>query len=655
MISETLDGLAQYALPYTPDWGMEISLTARVEVDQVESLTKREARRAMASTLRCDLSFNLLLGRENTAAFRSALRVLQDTPVRVPFWPALLNSGFGARWYQSYTEAAGPGAVTSVSYSTTPGTLPTLLGYYTSAPTFQTITPDLVASTIHFRESSPATEALTLTSQSWTAGPAISTRTIYLFPFTLDWSQKVDAGIEEVMVKRDQLGFTRDTASQAYPQIGRRKPIFPLLLDNESAKLLRFFSDRRGPVEAFWLPGWFSECQLASDTSSGSANITLVDASLIADHSYLAFYLGDGSIITRHIASRSGNTLTLDSSPGTLPAAGTLVCTLMLARFDSTDLTLRWSGSRVATTKIQFCEVPQEYITPSGETYNTTIGNLPDKAYLYEITHGSEIWRWTNYETDLTYGGNTFSAKDFEHTEIVDGFAWDSDQSSLKMRNYTGSPFERAFMATLTERLGVTIYECNPIGTISTRTFLFQGWARQPQADGPFVTVSLDPFGSLFTRKVPSVLIQPNDNYALFDAGNRLNKSDWTFSGSITAISGRTLTMGSITWPGGTLPTIGDNYFALGYAERPAPNFARIPIVASTAITGGHITFDLAWAITLTPTETGWKIYPGYDRTAATAASKFSNLTNFGGFDLVPASNPTLTALQTTGSGTGKK
>jgi hypothetical protein len=164
--------------------------------------------------------------------------------------------------------------------------------------------------------------------------------------------------------------------------------------------------------------------------------------------------------------------------------------------------------------------------------------------------------------------------------------------------------------------------------------------------------------GSLFERRVPRTMMQPHDNYALFDAGNGLVKADWTFSAILAGIAGNVLTFDTITWPGGALPAIGDEYFALGYIERPAAAFERIPIASSTTLAGGELTVTLAHGFARTAPaapEAGWKLIPGYDGLKSTSVAKFGNLANFGGFPYMPKTNPSIVPVKQDNGSSGKK
>jgi len=660
----SIGGINNYVLPYLPNWGDGMSATFSFDSDATNSVAWREERRPVGSTLRVRLDYNYVLEAPELAEFRNALRVIQDTPVRVPFWPSVdtVAGPWGAKWWLGFTESGTAGAVESLSWSTTAATqrVPSLLGYLSADPTFTAINPKAARVAVSFQESSAADEALTVSSYAWTAGPAAASITRYLFPWRANWTREVDLGAVRVDVRRNQFGFSRQADSEAYPQVGFKLPKFTLTLqDSDAPRLVRWWYDRKGSVEPFWLPLELQECALASDTSSGSVDITLTDAGPIADFSFIGLITEGGEVLTRKIVSRVGNVLTLDASPGNYGAAELGVCVLALVRHAGGDLTVNWKGAYAEAT-LAFQECSAEYGTPSGETVQTTLGDLPAKAFVYDITHGTDVLRATTWDVAITepVSLNSYSPANMDHGDISETSALEDSSTSLRFRYNAANPITKLLLNNSTERIQVKIREVRPASPWTNEATIFTGYVTRCAIDGAFVNAEVKSTGNLMARRVPRILLQVSDNATLFDAANRLNIADWTFSARLTAVSGTDLTFDTITWPGGALPTIGADYFALGYLARPTgTDFDRISIVASTAISGGSVTVTLARALSTTPSlpQTGWSLFPGYDGYIDTADTKFSNRTNFLGFPFVPATNPSIVPAKKEAASAGKK
>lgn len=431
MTSTSLDSESRWALLWQPD-GRQMRLRASIDTDRVRGLTGRETRRALASTLRLGLDYSVTI----SAAVYAQQRENSDTslgerPVQVPLWPSMFHDGetstLSTRWwleaaFGDYGESTGAAWTTSEPTPSSPDwAVPTMRGYLAKPIEWDLFDPRWVRGDIQFDESGSDAEAVVIPEETWVAGPTVDGETTYLFPLDLldlreRWSPRRNAVSIEF---NERIGFGRDNARHVYPQLASRAPEYSLTLQGAAgvSKLLRWFQDHSGSVRAFWLPVWSQELALASSTSSGSADVTLVNASLLGSLRRIAFVAADGTVITRKVVSIASNTLTLDSSPGTLAAASTMVLTLALVRFASDQLTVdcrqmpKW-----ATTTLAFEEVREEVAAPSGETSGTTLGAVPAVAYLYEFSVGSETVYFTSHESDIVEGALAFTAESTDET-----------------------------------------------------------------------------------------------------------------------------------------------------------------------------------------------------------------------------------------------
>jgi hypothetical protein len=277
-------------------------------------------------------------------------------------------------------------------------------GHLTRPVEWQRLDPRWVRGVVRFDEAGPSSEAVVIPSETWTEGPDVAGATTYLFPLDLLDHAQADPGENSVVVEFSQrLGFGRSLARHVYPQLAVRNPEHTLTLNGpgQLSTLLRWFLDHSGSVKPFWIPVWTEEMRLASNTSSGSAEVTLTSATPLGSYRRIAFLLADGSIITRTVESIAGDVLTLDSSPGTLTAATTAIITLALVRFAADTLTIRGNQQPVFTTTVSLVEIREEVTTPGGENAGVTIGVQDPVAYLYEFRAGSEVWRFTSHDLDL--------------------------------------------------------------------------------------------------------------------------------------------------------------------------------------------------------------------------------------------------------------
>lgn len=250
----------------------------------------------------------------------------------------------------------------------------------------------------------------------------------------------------------------------------------------------------------------------------------------------------------------------------------------------------------------------------------------------------------------------TWLSKPIEHGDIVESAAIDRNAVTLRTGIWSDHPLLRSIAQTMWERMTVTIYEAAP-SNLGAKQAIFTGHVRAVKRRSGNLQATVDGAAAVFERLVPRTLMQTRDNWALGEDGNGLDVADWTFAVTATAQTDEVVTLGTLSWPGGALPTIAANYFALGYAIRPAPNYARIPIVSSTLLSAGSLTVTLAYAPSpaLSGSESGWSLIPGYDGTIETAEDKFGNADNFGGFPFVPNASPNLIAVKKNTGNSGKK
>lgn len=433
MTEVTLDSEDRQACLWVPD-GRGMTLRASVETDRERGLTGRETRRALSSTLRLGLEYTVTISTALYAAQRETSHTSPaELPVQVPLWPAGFGSGESATLSTRHwlTGAQGEsGALTSGTWGTSTPTptgaevsVPTMRGFLTQPVEWDLVDPRWVRGQVRFDEAGSASEAVTIPSETWTEGPTVAGVTTYVFPLDLLDFRTADPGANSVVVEFNQrIGFGRQPARHVYPQLAVRNPEHTLTLDGPAAlsKLLRWFSDHTGSVKPFWIPVWTEEMHLAENTSSGSNEVTLTDASALGSYRRIAFLLPDGSIITRNVLSISGDVLTLDSSPGTLSAEATAIITLALVRFSADTITIRADKLPVMTTTVSLTEIREEVSTPSGETAGETIGVTDPVVYLYEFTAGSEVWRFTSHDRDLVEDALRLDVDRVLPTVIVD-------------------------------------------------------------------------------------------------------------------------------------------------------------------------------------------------------------------------------------------
>lgn len=710
MIATTFHGESVYLLPYRPDWSSGPVGRFTVLTDAVRSLQGRESRQAYGQTLRTQFDFSLLLYAVEQVEFRLALQRLENKRVLCPFWPAAAAYGAGTFAYTDssgafYTDSSGATYVSTsgessalftgiwltfepdlldrllagesvgtcyevhetdapVSFTPTAAAVrvPLMLGVLADDPDPVPDTSVLLSCPIKFRESSPAGYALRCAAVAESAGPTLDTGiTPKLFPLSPNWTRGRKAGAATVEITRNTIGHGRELAETYYPQKSSR--LFTAGFSGydwtELRELFRFFQNRQGPVEGFWLEGICDEMQLTAASSSASATISVDRTASLGDNRYIAIISPDGTRVHRRVSSVGTGTLTLDSSPGVFPA-GSRIVALVLARFAKPELVLAFSTDRIADADIAFIETPEEYSHQTDETIGTTIGALLCKAALFRFFQkfpgGDLVHRFTSYERDVIADGETWAARPIDHGDITDTLDVEKTKVSLRARAFTGNPLMLFVPFRLEVPLWCEILECVPdaSGVAGATTQRFLGRVGNPQFKGPEITAEVTHLLQDLNDPVPTLLIQPTCNYRIYSQPCGLSESAWTFTGAVVSVSGSTITVNSIARTAG-VPALPVGYFAYGRLwHGSGTSYASRTIYGSTAISGGAVTLSLSHAFDTPPTGT-LNFSPGCSGSVDDCKNKFNNYARFGGFPFVPSGNPSLVPIKQNPTTGGKK
>ena len=241
----------------------------------------------------------------------------------------------------------------------------------------------------------------------------------------------------------------------------------------------------------------------------------------------------------------------------------------------------------------------------------------------------------TNADVPVTLGGTTFLANSL----LIDGLTFkcaigldvDEQQITIAARptdTIGGVPtltaIHRGALDGCTvrrERAFLTSWSAPPLGSV----VLFQGRVTSIDAVGrttATVTVASDLV--LLDIDMPRNLYQPTCLHALYDASCGLQRSAWGTPGSVG--SGTSATR--ILWAGA------DPKFAQGTLTFTSGVLTGQSVGVTGAASGA---LALAYPLAALPAAgDAFTAYPGCDRTQATCAAKFANLTNFRGFPFVP-------------------
>lgn len=653
-----------------PNWAQGVSLELQMPSSLQASLTQRESRRSLAGSLRAVQGWSAFYDRTAAARLREALVAARDEIVIAPVWPAVrwlsqaADAPFTAtlllKWEPDFTQVeltAGTGVVGWVPTAQC-RIAPVVAGRWREPAVCSVEHSDLAEWTFSLRDAVTWATQLVPVAEALTAGPAAAG---VARPAWAHWWQP---GAEVVgadsTVGLAEIGLGRVPARSYAPHAGRRAITGTLLLRApEAARLALLFSSCRGSVVPWWAPARSTAALLAAPSSAMSAVVS-VDRGVDVGASRAIVFIVDGQpAIFRRVLSRAGNDLTLDASPGVLPA-GTRVQPLWLMRFDSDTLALSWDLTGQASAEVTCLEVQSEYDATAGETAGVTLGALERRAYLYEATDGLRVWRMTNWESDIATATGTFTARPIEHDRIQEEIDLQAHDMRIRCGLWADNPFAEWVDVVDFPPLEVSVWRCDPANANATRALIWKGLARSADWQGGSLDVIVGGPTRLMDIQVPRRIVQRSCSAALFDSQCGLDRAQWKFSARFFAATGSApilYRMDTWSWrSGAALPAIGAGYFAGGYLERTVGGVRRrIGILNSTALTGGIVDLTLRGALDPFPAgvET-WDVWPGCDGSWTSCATKFSNSGRFVGFPHMPVANPAFVPVKSDKAGAKK-
>jgi len=678
MIPVVFNAATAFLLDDTPSWVSDFVLDASITAVTERGLTGKETRRVTGDTLRLETRYTCLL--TNSPAItnlRNSLQALADQQVLCPLWPAgftaVASAPVTAAWYavfnadgsfNSITAAAGlQTLLASLQYATA---YPLMVGILKDTPKPTMITDTLCSVDFDFADSDnyPLTPAAFAAPNGLTAAGGVRP----LFPFDAEWSTVPVTGGSEVDIDRQQLGNLRTLATVYYSQRHRRKVTQSFKLQNNDAfNLLRFFSDMGGETNNFWLGAAVSEAALTANVAAAATTLTVDNGAALGTNSFVL--LNDNiQRVPLVVSNVAGDVWNLAAAPGAaFGMATTRIESLVLTRFDDLKLELNFSRPDLASATLKFCELPWETNAVAGETYGTTMGALPITAMLYTFTQttpaGSTIWRFTNFERDLTdANGNVYSSRPIENEDIADVPNLERQNCTVKTRNFTGNPLALLIPFQLEFPLMVDIAEGSVVGNVVTAiTAWFSGEVSDVSMDGPLLNATCASLSWIFDRTAARRIYQQADNWNLFEPNNGLTASDWQWNAVVVSYdaTSATLVIGTIAANNPALngaTALTAHYFAAGSIQNTTAGAVQYRMVGdNTVLAGGQITLSLTSPLAIAPAVgDAVKIFAGYDGQYATAITKFKNGPAFGGFPFIPTGNPFVMKISTNNGG-GKK
>lgn len=674
-----------------PNWSSPITVELNLPANINRAISRRESRRVFATSVRYSLAYSALFPTaKDSTDFRLWLTRIKAEPVAVPLWTdaveiaSALSIGagtiaktspnpvrYGSEWiiltddgatYEIVTVTAIDAATVTLSGTVTlnwpAGTLmyPLLFGRIVERPETEAITDEMSEATLKFRESSSFARRLNpYATALQTVGSAVADfSTLRLWNVRPNFVRVLDRTESDVLWR--QIGFGREEQKFAYAQYNARGVEFEFS-ENSRANIAiveNLFADRKGSTKPLMVPTFRGDVRLAADLPGDGIHLTIEASSRFSDANYLLpgtpyiAVIDASTIEPRKLTTIAGTTLTAAVASAVVHATSdTIISHLLLARLTEAKLTWSYLSDGLASTRLKFIELPDEYADPQTD--------LQEDGYLYKFTEQLDTPQstyFTSYENALVFGGNSYTPGPFSHGSIKASLRVDQEKCELTSwgGNFPTNPLKKLFPLTLDAPLELTITRVNAASpNDGNAEVLFVGDVQKLDTKGADWKASVSAFARFFEHKFPRFLIQRPDNFTIYTRPTGLVAADFDDAGVIDSITERVLVVSA-------LADYADNYFAAGFVELGSgATFERRAILDSERVDATHQTITLDRVLVKHVVAAAINLFPGYDGSIEECDTKFANRINFGGHPYAPDTNPTIKAVEAKEVTGGKK
>ncbi len=251
-------------------------------------------------------------------------------------------------------------------------------------------------------------------------------------------------------------------------------------------------------------------------------------------------------------------------------------------------------------------------------------------VFLYEFVQGVITWRFTTYAIDYIWNGQTWLPTSASHGDIKQSNELSKDNLSIKFS--VADSFASQFLGYAPDQVtSITIRR----GHINDGEFIvyWRGRVVGSKASGKSIDIECESVFTSLRRPGLRARYQKSCRHVLYYSGCDLLLANFLSSGTVSAVSGSTITVPAIAgadanwWTGG-VAVYGAHMRTITGHSGGLLNLSR-PIESLTN------DFQTSGAGVLVV-----NVHPGCNRTKDTCESKFSNILNFGGFPWIPTKNP---------------
>ena len=261
-------------------------------------------------------------------------------------------------------------------------------------------------------------------------------------------------------------------------------------------------------------------------------------------------------------------------------------------------------------------------------------GSQPVEVYTFLI--GAQAFRYTSAEDTVTLSAIDYAPESISRGTLEDGA--EERDTNLSLVLPATNPVARQFLFSIPgQRVKIQIDRYQRLDTPTPEVIrIFDGFVHSVTYEGNGKTASMScrPAVAVLNRTIPRFAFHAQCNHVLYDSGCQVDDTDPAFrvsSGSVTAVSGRVLTVSGLSG------SFADGFFDGGFVEVVGSSDFRMIL--------SHTGNDLTLLLPFSTDPTTVNVFAGCDHSIATCKAKFDNVINFGGFPFVPTRNPFQTGI----------
>lgn len=260
-------------------------------------------------------------------------------------------------------------------------------------------------------------------------------------------------------------------------------------------------------------------------------------------------------------------------------------------------------------------------------TYTTNLGlteqiSMPE---LYEFSSAGTYYRYTSYNTDITFDGNLYEARPIKRGGISRDIQF--GKVKLNVDAPVSDVFQQYIASQPIEPVTLTVYRAVS-DELTSYVIIFAGTVKSVGIQNNVARATCEARSRLLEQKLPKIIFQSYCNHDIYDTGCTVSDVLYRVTGTITAVSGSTLTAAAFG-------TYADDYFNLGKVVYGSD------IRLITDHTGNDLTIQIPFDSSVA-VGTEVYAYPGCDGDPTTCDTRFNNLSNFLGFPYIPSRNPSI-------------